>query len=131
MNNALSNSRLISKRVELVCHGLVIQTSIRRLIDSYFYTSEGYLKVEICVATTIVESKDGRHEFVCGVRHTDGRQMALKIRENKVAFDDIPTFIEINSNYETINSTVERYLKKRHRLEAKEIELNTKSLSLV
>ena len=135
MNNALLNSRLVSKRVELVCHGLVIQSSIRRLIDSNFYTSEGYLKVEICVATTIIESKNGKHEYICGVRYTDGRQMALKIRDNKVAFDDIPAFINLNCNYNAINSTIETYLKNKHLLEIEEkeieIELKTKSLSLV
>lgn len=127
MNNKdLMNSIMITKRVETVANGMLIQTAIRRLTDSYFHTTEGYKKVNICVAVTIVESKYGKLECICGTTPMDGRMIALKIQKENIHFEDILTFVELNRNDKAIDMSAEIYLKKEREKkcpELKQIEL--------
>lgn len=110
MNEQLKKSITLQRRVELIVGDMVVSTSVKRLTNAFFYTSLGYRKVDIQVATTIIETKRGIQEFICGIRAADGRQMALKIRANKVHFDDIGTFVELNCNYDNINTEIENRL---------------------
>lgn len=107
MNELLKNAHLSYTRVELKYNGILIMSAVKFIRGGLFHTSMGEVELDARFTTVIAEDGKRRYEYIVSPCLTDVRLMSLALRENKVAIEDIGTFVELNRNDDNINQYIE------------------------
>lgn len=82
----------------------------KRLTNSYFHTSRGYRKIELCVAIIRVEGKHGDIEMIAGTSIPRAVSLIKELIREKIEFNDIPTIVELKCDYGAIDRSIENIL---------------------
>jgi hypothetical protein len=98
----------------------------KRVTESYFHTSEGYVKVDPILSIICVESSKGYLEVIAGTKITKSVELIRELIRSNVAFEDIETVVELSRDEEEINSTVENRLQFLHFLEEKKARMEAR-----
>lgn len=91
---------------------VLVSVNIKRLSRALFHTSKGEVELSFNVSCIQVDSKQGSLEFIAGT-FPEARNLARRIMNENIAFDDVGTFIELEMNQEELNKIIERALIKR------------------
>lgn len=113
MKNVLKDSKLKYTRVEVVYSNIMVMSAVKLIRNGLFHTSIGEVNLDIQLTSVIVESKRGKAEYLCGSTLTDARIMANKLKQKKVAMEDIGSFVELHCNYASIDNAIEQCIAKQ------------------
>lgn len=131
-NNRLINGTLLRTSImgKNKAGDMLVSVNIKRLKKGLFHTAYGKVEASFNVSCIQVDSKHGCREYIAG-NFPEARALARRIMKENIDFEDVGTFIELEINYETLNSLVENafiYQTKTISLSPKDIEENVKSL---